>query len=115
MSESGWNYLVINQAASTTPLIAGVTGKKIRVLSFVLDSNDGHATWKFETSTGPTRLTGNLFVSSGTSGSSSATGAMVFPYSPVGWFETGVGDDLNLIQLVADTAGVGGCLVYELV
>jgi hypothetical protein len=114
MVETGWNYVVVSGGGSISPLVAGTSGKKIRVLAFSLDSNDGSATWKFQTSTGAARLTGNLFLSSGVAGSSTATGSAVFPYSPIGWFETLAGDDLDLIQ-VAGTAGIGGCLVYELV
>jgi hypothetical protein len=114
MSETGWNYAVISEAASATPFIAGTAGKKIRVLAMAIDANNGTATWKFQTSTGPTNLTGNLFLSSGTSDEATATGAMVFPYSPIGWFETQAGDDLDLI-LVSGDVGITGCLVYELV
>ena len=114
MSESGWQFKVVNVGASATPLIAGTSGKKIRVLSALLDVNDGMATWKFQSSTGPADLTGNLFLSSGPDPDSTATGALVLPHSPTGWFETLAGDDLNLV-LLAGTAGIGGCLVYELV
>ena len=112
MSETGWKFLALNAGASVTPLVAGVAGKKIRVLAMLADANNGSATWKFQTSTGPVDLTGNLFVSSGPSGSATATGSFVLPHSPTGWFETLVGDDLNLV-LLAGSAGLCGCLVYE--
>lgn len=114
MSESGWQYKVIDLSASATPLITGTAGKKIRVLSLFMDANNGSSTWRFETSTGPTELTGNLFLSSGASGASTATGAVVLPHNPTGWFETLAGDDLRLI-LSSGSAGLGGALVYELV
>lgn len=113
MSKSGWEFAVINLASSAIPLVPGVTGKKIRVLAALVDANNGDSTWYFQSSTGSVRLTGNLFVSSGPAGSSSATGQFVLPHAPTGWFETAAGDDLELI-LAGGSAGIGGCLVYEL-
>jgi hypothetical protein len=109
MSESGWSYALVNLAASGT-LVSGVAGKKIRVLNAILDANNGESTWKFESSTGPTRLVGNLYFSD----AGDAPGALVLPYSPVGWFETAEGDDL-LLTMVSGVAGIGGSIVYELV
>jgi hypothetical protein len=113
MVETGWLYALINVAASGT-LVSGTSGAKIRVLACVLDANNGNATAYFTSSTGPTRLCGNLFLSSGAADYSTATGQLVMPYSPVGWFETAAGDDLDIV-LEDGSAGVGGLLVYELV
>ena len=113
MSESGWQYAVINAPSSVT-LVSGTAGKKIRVLSALIVSNNGYAEWKFQSSTGPTDLVGNLFLSSGLGSGLTATGALVLPHNPTGWFETAAGDDLLLDQN-GGSAGAGGCLVYELV
>lgn len=114
MVETGWLYAVVNLASSGT-LVSGTSGKKIRVLSVVLDANNGSVTTYFTSSTGPTRLAGNMFLSSGPDTGASATGQLTLPYSPIGWCETAVGDDLNLVLESDEGTGVGGLLVYELV
>jgi hypothetical protein len=108
VTESGWQYLSLNLGASAAPLIAGTSGKKIRVVQALLVVNGGTATWKFQSSTGPVDLTGNLFFSA-----ADAIGGLVLPHSPTGWFETAAGDDLNL-NLISGVSGLCGCLVYEL-
>jgi hypothetical protein len=107
MSESGWIYKLVDEGSSQTPFITGVVGKKIRVLQAVLNINNGSSTWYFQSHTGPTQLVGNLFLESD-------GGPIVMPYSPIGWFETTVGDDLDLI-LASGGAGICGVIAYELV
>jgi hypothetical protein len=111
-------HVVINFAASLT-LIKGSTGKRIRVLSAVLDVNGGSATWKFQSSASlsedsPINLTGNLFLSSGPSSGATATGALVLDHNPEGWFQTEESQDLLLV-LVSGTQGITGCLTFDLV
>lgn len=109
------SHQVVNASGSIAPLIKGVSGKKIRVLSAFLVENNSTGTWEFESSTGPTRLTGNLFISSGPIGAPTATGALVLPHNPEGWFQTLESDDLNLTNVGGGGVGLGGVITYDLV
>lgn len=82
-------------------LIAAVTGKKIRVLSYVLVSN-GTVNAKFQSGASGTDLTGLLY--------EVANSGVSAGYNPVGHFETAVSTLLNL-NLSAGTA-VGGHITY---
>jgi hypothetical protein len=106
MSETGWSYQVVELSASASPLVAGTSGKKIRVLSAVLVAGNSGSIWRFATSTGPSGLTGNLPLIDGV--------PVVLPHSPTGWFETEPGDDLDLLTS-STPADVHGAIVYELV
>lgn len=105
-------FTILDFSSSGT-VVSGVAGYKIRVLSATMDANNGSVTTYFTSSTGPTQLIGNLFLSSGTPGEATATGDITLPYSPIGWFETAEGDNLDIV--LEGEAGVGGCIVYELV
>jgi hypothetical protein len=74
------------------PLVAAVTGKKIRVLAVVMTTVDG---------------LGVTFKSASTAISAkvNATGA-VFPYCAHGWFQTVAGEALNFALDAAETTGV---------
>ncbi len=90
---------VSSSGAST--VVAAVTGKKIRVLSWSIVANAAvNAKWQSHTT--PTDLTGLHYCA--------ANGGISVPFSPVGHFETVAGEalDINLSGAVA----VGGSLVY---
>jgi len=54
-------YAVIDAASGDTSLVAAVTGKKIRVISFMLVGG-GAATARFESGAGGTALTGQMLL-----------------------------------------------------
>lgn len=85
-------------------IVSATGGKRIRVLSCCLIANAA-VNVKWRTSTGPTDITGLGYFA--------ANGGYVKPFSPVGWFQTGVGDSL-ILNLSAAQA-VGGEIVYVLV
>lgn len=105
MSASGTlvtpKFAVISESSSGNNLIVnGVSGKKIRVLSYVLSAGGGvNAKWVSGTTPD---LSGLLYIS--------LNGGFVSGYCPVGHFETGVGADLNLN--LSSAVAVGGHLTY---
>lgn len=95
-------YVVVDAAAlGDNTLVAAVTGKKIRVLAMMLIANGGANTIRFESGASGTALTGHMIL----------TAQIVVPLSGYGWFETAVGELLNLELAVATQ--VAGVLVYE--
>jgi hypothetical protein len=95
-------FAVIDVAGNgDNTLVAAVADKKIRVLACFLVAA-GAVTARFEDGAGGTALTGqmNLTTNSG----------FTLPFSPVGWFETGVNTLLNLE--LSGAVSVDGCLVY---
>lgn len=98
-------YAVIAAASSgDNTLVAAVTGKKIRVLSFVLVAA-GTVLARFESDAGGTALTGQM---------SMVANTQVTPsFNPLGWFETVAGELLNLELSAA--VSVDGALVYVLI
>lgn len=99
----------ILSGSNASPLIPGVAGQRIRVTAMFAVINNGSATWKFQSSGGPTELTSNLYFDS-----AAGIGPLVLPPNPQGWFETLVGEGLNQI-LVSGSAGLAGVIEYELV
>ena len=87
-------------ASGANAIVAAVSGKKIRVLGLLLSSSGiVNAKWQSAASD----KTGLTYMIASTS--------YVLPVSHVGWFETNVGEALNL-NLSAAIA-VGGVLVYQ--
>lgn len=81
-------YAVIDHATSgDNTLVAAVTGKKIRVLSYVLVAS-GAVTVRFESGASGTALTGQM--------SLAANGGISAPFNENGYFETAAGVLLNL-------------------
>lgn len=100
-------FLAVNVAATDTTLVAAVSGKKIRVFALCLSSaeNDG-GTIRFETNAaGGTALTGAIPVLK--------SSPLVLPFMPLGWFETGSGELLNMES--SGTAGIDGHIIYGLI
>jgi hypothetical protein len=95
--------ITANTTGATT-VVAAVGGKQIRVTQVILISN-GSVNVKFQTSTGPTDLTGLLYLASNT--------GFAPGYDPTGHFQTVTGDALN-INLSSNVA-VGGWIKYILV
>jgi hypothetical protein len=91
-------------SSGNNTLVAASVGKKIRVLSMFMVSA-GTVTARLESNDADddgTELTGqmNLVANSG----------FTLPFNPVGWFETGAGQFLNLE--LSGVVSVDGCLVY---
>lgn len=86
-------------------LVAGVTGKKIRVVALVLVASGGANSVRLESGAGGSALTGVMDLP--------ADGQLVLPYHPGGWCETAAAALLNL-ELSAATL-VAGVVDYVIV
>lgn len=82
-------------------IVAAVVGRKIRVLAYTLMAN-GAVNAKFRSST-VTDLTGLKYFAA-------AGGGISVSFNPLGWFETAIGELLNLD--LSGAVAVGGELVY---
>lgn len=81
-------YAIIDAALSgNNTIVAAVTGKKIRVLAYVLVASAA-VTARFESAADGTALTGQMQVG--------ANGIVPSGYNPLGHFETVAGELLNL-------------------
>jgi hypothetical protein len=95
-------YAVISGASSgDNTVVAAVTGKKIRVLSFFLVAA-GAVTVRFESGASGTALTGVM--------SLAANGGLSCPLNELGYFETAAGVLLNLE--LGGVVQVSGHLTY---
>ena len=92
-------YLPVTASSSgDNPIVTAVTGKKIRVLSYVLSSSGSvNAKWR----SGTTDISGLIYTAATTNASSTA---------PLGLFETAAGQALNLNLSAA--VPMGGHLTY---
>ncbi|MGE4163874.1 MAG: hypothetical protein AB7G23_19270 [Vicinamibacterales bacterium] len=103
--QSDPQFAAIAAAASgNNTLVAAVTGKRIRVLGFVL-VGAGAVTAKFQSGAGGTDLTGAMTMA--------AASVVAVPPNEPGCFETAVGALLNLNLSAA--VSVAGLLVYRTV
>jgi hypothetical protein len=95
-------YSPLSQAVTaSTVVIAGVAGKKIRVLGIVATALTAGQLLTLQTQTGPVALTGGLqFLANGT----------LNVFSKMGLFETLVGD--GLYATLGGATNVGGFIVY---
>jgi hypothetical protein len=96
--------VIDNATSGDNTLVAGVTGKRIRVLQFALVAV-GAVTVRFESAASGTALTGQM--------SFAANGGIAPPFCPVGHFETVAGELLNLE--LGGAVSVDGWLVYQLI
>lgn len=99
-------YAVIDATATgDNTVVAAVTGKKIRVLSFIISSS-ADAGGKFQSdNVSDTDITKSLFTLI------AGNNTIVAPFNPGGWFETLAGEAL-LFDTGADTDDITGCLSY---
>lgn len=106
MAQSEAQYAVIDDATSgNNTIVAAVTGKKIRVLGYVLVAG-GAVNARFESDADGTALTGVMTLA--------AAGDVIAPgYNPSGHFETVAGELLNLE--LSGAVSVDGHLTYVLV
>ena len=97
-------YAVIDAAsAGDNTIVSAVTGKKIRVLSYVLvNGHTATQTARFESAASGTALTGQMILG--------ANGGVVAQMNEGGWFQTVAGELLNLELAGATT--VDGHLSY---
>lgn len=87
--------------AATGDLIAAVPGKSIRVTGVALVALGATAV-TFRSAT--TNISGQFNLA--------ATGGLVLPEAPSGWFTTAQGEALNL--LIGTSTTVGASIIYEL-
>lgn len=92
--------IAVSSSGANT-IIAAVTSKKLRVLSYNIMANAA-VNAKWQSHVAPTDLTGLKYMA--------ANGGICAPFNPVGWFETVAGEalDLNL----SGAQAVGGEVVY---
>jgi len=96
-------YAIIDAATSgDNTIVTAVTGKRIRVLSYVLVSA-GTVTARFESGAGGTALTGQM--------TTAANSVISAPYNPHGHFQTAEGALLNLE--LSGAVSVDGHITYE--
>lgn len=95
-------YAVVAASATDNTVVSAVATRKIRVLAYSLMAvTPVNARW--QSGTGAANLlTGFMFLG--------ASGGLVAPYNPVGWFETSGNNLLNLKCAAAQS--VGGCITY---
>lgn len=97
-------YAAVDAASSgDNTVVAALAENRIRVLAVFLIMTGTAITIRFESGAGGTALTGQMTPSQG--------GGFVLPYNPVGWFQTAVGELLNLE--LGGAQSVDGCIVYE--
>lgn len=95
-------YAVINTSATgDTSIVAAVTGKVIRVLSYVIVADSAVAA-KFTSGAAGTALTGAM--------SLSANGGVAAPFNPVGHFQTA--SNTALVLNLSAAVGARGHLTY---
>tara|TARA_Y100000310_G_scaffold139224_1_gene138495 strand:+ start:3406 stop:3774 length:369 start_codon:yes stop_codon:yes gene_type:complete len=92
---------VVNTASANTTLVAAVTSAHIRVVFMTLVLGAA-ANIRLESTSGGTALTGVMEIA--------ANGGIVWPFNPVGWVETTVGELLNLEQ--SGTVNIDGVVGY---
>lgn len=102
--QSEEQHAIISSAALNATVVAAVSGKRIRVLSYFLVAV-GAVTVRFESTSGGDALTGLM--------SLGATGVLAPGFNPLGHFETVAGELLNLE--LGGTVQVSGALTYVLV
>jgi hypothetical protein len=98
------NVAINKAAASSSALVAAVTGKKIRVLAAVLSNSDAAqaVTVTFEDDDGVDRI-GPLRLLAGDT--------ITLPFSASGWGDTASGKALHI--LTSTNSQLGGSLVYQ--
>ena len=97
-----YKYAALDVASSgDNTLIAAVPAKRIRVMAMFLIATAA-VNVRLESGAGGTALTGqlNLTTNSG----------FALPYNPAGWFETSIGDLLNLE--LSGAVSVDGAITY---
>lgn len=104
--QSEVQYAVVDHAASgDNTLVAAVTGKKIRVVSFLLVAA-GTVTTRFESGASGTALTGQMTMA--------INSVISAAYNPAGWFETAAAALLNLeLSAAVSVDGVIGYVLVE--
>jgi len=92
---------IATSTSGASTLISAASGKKIRVLSLSITANAA-VNIKFQSHVTPTDLTGLFYMAT--------NGLFTLQYNPKGWFQTVVGEslDINLSGAIA----VGGCITY---
>jgi hypothetical protein len=104
MSLAQVKFAVVDAASSgDNPVIAAVSGKKIRVLAGSLTMTGTAIAIRFESGAGGTALTGQMTPALGQT--------ISLPFCPVGHFETAAGSLLNLE--LGGAQSVDGWLVYQ--
>ena len=103
-SGGGQKFAVVNGSGTTT-IVAAVTGMKIRLLAGIFTSTDGSTPPVLNIQTKPSgtavSLTGEM--------SAQNNVAIVLPFNPAGWMETGVAEILQMTT----TGTFTGCIVYD--
>ena len=87
-------------------IVSAVSGKRIRVLAFVLNPDDAGA-FAFYSGTDESQVLTAL--------GALANSTKTYPYNPEGWFETDTGEALRLGRLLASAEDYVGQVSYQVV
>jgi hypothetical protein len=98
---SGQKFASIDQgSATTTEVVAAVTGYRIRILAAVFTGVGSSITVALKSAS--TQLTGEI------AGASALN--VILPYNPAGWVQTEAGE---AFQITSTNGAINGCIVYE--
>lgn len=102
-------FVAVSASGADNTLVGAITNRRIRVHQVALQAT-ASCTIRFESNTGGTALTGQMPIVAGPISEtlSGSNGMFCLPYSPVGWFETEVGQLLNLELSTSSVFGVLG-------
>jgi hypothetical protein len=96
-------FVAIDASSSgDNTLVAAVPGRKIRVMSCFLIADASTVSVQFRSAAAGAALTGPVPLA--------ASAGFVLPYNEAGWFQTDIGELLNLE--LSDAVAVGGALSY---
>lgn len=94
-------FAIISVSATDNTIVSAVADRRIRVLSMDMMAATP-INGRFQSGVAGTNLTGYSFMG--------ASGGLVRPFNPAGWFQTATNTLLNLNLTAAQS--VGGCLTY---
>lgn len=90
----------VSAGQTDSSLVAAVTGKKIRVLSVVCVAGATATNITFNTKPGGSGVAISMLFANG------INSGFCLPFSPVGWFDTGVGEGLTVTTGAGAATGV---------
>ena len=97
----GQKFANIDQgSATTTEIVAAVTGSRIRILAAVFTGVGSSITVALKSAS--TQLTGEI--------AGATVLNVILPYNPAGWVQTEAGE---AFQITSTNGAVNGCVVYE--
>ena len=102
-------FRAIVETSASRPLVSAAAGQKIRVLALALSFN-GSVNARFQSTT-PVSPPSSVDISGPIYGAANVS--VVWPFNEMGWCDTNVGEQLDL--LLSAGQAVGGVVTYTLV